>query len=114
MARDTTKTPRSLRIAFFGLLAILVLAPLPFGSNRLWAWSFLSIVIGLLTLLWTYGVVRMPGSIRIPVRRHLPATIMFGLAIIWFLIQASAFAALLKSAAMDSPPSQLTAAIRNL
>ncbi|MBT3398905.1 MAG: hypothetical protein HN420_02835, partial [Rhodospirillaceae bacterium] len=99
MARDTTKTPRSLRIAFFGLLAILVLAPLPFGSNRLWAWSFLSIVIGLLTLLWTYGVVRMPGSIRIPVRRHLPATIMFGLAIIWFLIQASG----LTPAAWDHP-----------
>jgi len=99
MARETTKTPRSLRIAFFGLLAVLVLAPLPFGSNRLWSWSLLSIVIGILTLMWAYGVVRTPGSIRIPLRRHLPATVMFGLAIIWFLVQASG----LTPAAWDHP-----------
>lgn len=99
MARETTKTPRSLRIAFFGLLAILALAPLPFGSNRLWAWSFLSVFVAFLTLFWAYGVVRTPGSIRIPWRRHLPATIMFGLAIIWFMVQASG----LTPAAWDHP-----------
>lgn len=99
MARDTTQTPRSLRLAFFGLLAVLVLAPLPFGSNRLWAWSFMSMVIGMLTLLWVYGVLRMPGSIRIPWQRHFPATVMFALAIIWFLIQASG----LTPAAWDHP-----------
>lgn len=99
MARDISKTPRSLRITFFGLLAVLVLAPLPFGSNRLWAWSLLSIVVGLLTLLWAYGVVRTPGSIRIPWHRHMPATVMFGLAIVWFMIQASG----LTPAAWDHP-----------
>ena len=82
-------TSLALRVAFAGLLALLVLAPLPFGSNRPWAWSLVAIGVALTLLIWSVGVYRTPGPVRIPWRRHLPATIAFLLAIVWFFLQAS-------------------------
>lgn len=79
----------ALRVAFAGLLALLVLAPLPFGSNRPWAWSMAAIGVALTLVVWSVGVARTPGSIRIPWARHLPATVAFLLAIAWFFTQAS-------------------------
>lgn len=94
-----SENPRTLRIAFVGLLALLVLAPLPFGSNRPWAWSLVSLSVALCTAFWAFGVIRTPGSVRVPWRWHLPATVMFILAILWFLLQASG----LTPAAWDHP-----------
>lgn len=88
---NTSRPPTSLalRVAFGGLLTLLVLAPLPFGSNRPWAWSLIAIGVAVALLIWAIGIYRTPGAIRIPWRRHLPATIAFGLAIVWFFLQAS-------------------------
>ena len=38
--------------AFWLMLVTVALAPIPFGSNRPWAWSLLSLVVGGLILLW--------------------------------------------------------------
>ena len=40
------------------LLLIVVLAPLPFGSNRPWAWSLLALVTGGLLVLWAWRLWR--------------------------------------------------------
>jgi O-antigen ligase len=40
------------------LLLIVALAPLPFGSNRPWAWSLLALVTGGLLLLWAWRLWR--------------------------------------------------------
>ncbi len=82
-------SPFALRLAFGALLALLVLAPLPFGSNRPWAWSLLSIGVAVTLLIWAFGVSRTSGAVRIPWKRHLPATVAFLLAIVWFFVQAS-------------------------
>lgn len=42
----------------YALLMIVALAPLPFGSNRPWAWSLLALVTGGLLLLWTWRLWR--------------------------------------------------------
>lgn len=87
-----TSVPHSsfaLRIAFGALLALLVLAPLPFGSNRPWAWSLIAIGVAITLVIWAVGVARTPGAIRIPWKRHMPATAAFLLAIGWFFLQAS-------------------------
>ena len=34
------------RIAFWAFLLIVILAPLPFGANRPWSWSLLSLLLG--------------------------------------------------------------------
>ncbi len=36
----------------YGLLALLVLAPLPLGANRPWSWSLLCVLVSLLMALW--------------------------------------------------------------
>lgn len=89
MNTSRPSTSLALRVAFAGLLALLVLAPLPFGSNRPWAWSLVTIGVALALLSWAIGTYRTPGGIRIPWRRHLPATIAFLLAILWFFLQSS-------------------------
>jgi hypothetical protein len=38
------------RLVYWGLIMVLALAPLPFGANRPWSWSLLSLVVGLLLI----------------------------------------------------------------
>lgn len=76
-------------LCFWLLAAVVVLAPLPFGSYRAWAWSALSVAIGILLLLWSFAAARKPGTVRIPWRAlALPATV-FAVLMLWFLLQAS-------------------------
>lgn len=89
MSSSVPHTSFALRIAFGALLALLVLAPLPLGGNRPWAWSLIAIGVALTLVIWAIGVARTPGAIRIPWQRHLPATVAFLLAIFWFFLQAS-------------------------
>ena len=39
----------------FGLVLLVVLSPLPLGSNREWSWSLCALVAGFLALLWVLG-----------------------------------------------------------
>jgi O-antigen ligase len=55
------------------LLLIVVLAPLPFGSNRPWAWSLLALATGVMLVLWSWRCWRASappvvaaGRVRIP------------------------------------------------
>lgn len=74
---------------FRGLLAVVVLAPVPFGANRPWAWSLLAVLIGLLAggwaLLAIFGRCRAP----LPAGRLAAAAIPFGLAMLWAVAQTS-------------------------
>ena len=40
------------RWLFYALLGLLVWLPIPFGSNRAWAWSFMEIYVYILFLIW--------------------------------------------------------------
>jgi hypothetical protein len=40
------------RLTFAGLLTLVALAPLPFASNRPWSWSLLSLLVGMLLVMW--------------------------------------------------------------
>ncbi|MBT3170322.1 MAG: hypothetical protein HN333_02690, partial [Rhodospirillaceae bacterium] len=52
------------RFTYWVLLIVLALAPLPFGANRPWSWSLLSLVIGILLILWVLTALRDPGKVR--------------------------------------------------
>lgn len=87
------------RFIFWALMTVVALAPLPFASNRPWSWSLLSLLIGVLLILWAITIflerkVYRTGRQRrslIQVRsvRHLPATLIFLGLIVWFAVQAS-------------------------
>lgn len=78
------------RIVFYGLLVLIALAPLPFGSNRPWAWSLLSLWVGVLVLLdaVTAGFDPVRGESRFMRRIALPF-LLFLPVIIWIILQAT-------------------------
>lgn len=78
------------RFVFYGLLALIAIAPLPFGSNRPWAWSILSLWVGILVLLDAVAAFADPvrGESRFMKRIAIPA-VLFIPVIIWIVIQAT-------------------------
>ncbi len=77
------------RAIFAGLLMLLAIAPLPFGSDRPWAWSFVAMVVGALLLAWgvfaAFSRDHQPASIR-PI---LPAVVLFLLVVAWAAAQTA-------------------------
>ena len=65
------------RLPYWLLLIVVALAPLPFGANRPWSWSFLSLVVGILLILWVLSALRDPGKVRAAWRHHWLATCLF-------------------------------------
>ncbi len=78
------------RFVFCGLLALIAIAPLPFGSNRPWAWSILSLWVGILVLLDAVAAFADPvrGESRFMKRIAIPA-VLFIPVVIWIVIQAT-------------------------
>jgi len=71
---------------FIGLMLLVVLSPLPIGSNRPWSWSLCAVVISLLTAAWAIvNSGRKGGAGRMP--PPLIPTILLALACIWALVQ---------------------------
>ena len=73
---------------FWALMATIALAPLPFGANRPWAWSALSLAVGVLLVLWAWAAIGDARQVRIPWRLHGPATALFGAVAAWLLLQS--------------------------
>lgn len=76
-------------MVFWGMLGLLAWAPLPFASNRPWSWSLLSLVIGVLLVLWSLAALRQPHLIRLPWRRCTGAVLLFLLACLWAFVQTT-------------------------
>ncbi len=81
--------PRWESIVFWALLAVVLLSPLPLGSDRPLPASLLGAAIDALVLAWgagvLLGVVRPHGCLR----RLLPAAALFGATVAWACVQAS-------------------------
>ena len=54
-------------VLFVGLMLLVVLSPLPIGSNRPWSWSLCAVVISLLTAAWAIVNLGKKGQVsRMP------------------------------------------------
>lgn len=80
-------SPRS--FIFWSLVTVIALAPLPFGSNRPWSWPLLSLLVGLLVVLWAVAALRDHSIARIEWQRSRMFVIPFFILVLWFLTQAS-------------------------
>lgn len=78
------------RICFAGLLLLVVLAPLPLGSNREWSWSLCVLAAGVLTLLWAFTRLGNAPPLRIWLHWSIPA--LFLLACAWAFAQQAGWA----------------------
>lgn len=69
------------------LLAVVLLAPLPLGSNRPWAWTLMGVLVGLLLTAW--AVLVLAGKARAPISfaRIMPVAVPVGLVMGWAAVQ---------------------------
>jgi len=85
-----TATPGN-RALFPALMALVVLAPLPFAAQRPWAWTFLATLTGVLLVIWAglgwVGWARAPISAR----RLGPILVPFALTMAWATIQTQSW-----------------------
>lgn len=70
-------------VVFRLLLAAILLAPLPLGANRPWAWSLLAILVGALAGAWSLLTLRGRGHAPVPPGRLRAVAILFGFALAW-------------------------------
>jgi len=75
------------RAAFWLLLALILWAPVPLGSNRPWAWAILEIGLFTAGLLWLAGYARRETRPSAAVRAAWPALALLGLWLLFLLLQ---------------------------
>ncbi len=78
-----------IRLVFAGLLTVAVLVPLPFASNRPWSWTALSLVVGLLLVLWSLAAWRDHRAIAVSWRQLRAIVPMFVAVVVWITLQTS-------------------------
>ena len=76
-------------VIFRLLLAVIVLAPLPLGANRPWAWSLLAVLTGLLLGAWALLVLSGRCRAVVSMARLQPMMVLFGIALCWAAVQTS-------------------------
>ena len=78
------------RVLVLLLMLLVVLSPLPLGSNREWSWTLCSLLAAVLTLLWalTRGW-RRDETVQ---AAHAAIPLLFVMVCIWVLIQAATWA----------------------
>tara|TARA_R110000751_G_scaffold301598_1_gene414297 strand:- start:10808 stop:12193 length:1386 start_codon:yes stop_codon:yes gene_type:complete len=78
------------KIVFYGLLALIALAPLPFGGNVPWAWSLMSLWVGVLVVVDAVACLLSPpeGERRFLKRIKIPM-ILFFIVVAWIVVQAT-------------------------
>lgn len=76
------------RLSYWLLLLVVALAPLPFGSNRPWAWSLLSLCVAGLVVIWAIAAIIDVNTIQTSWGRYRPLLVLFGLFIAWSCFQA--------------------------
>ena len=80
-----TTTKSEDRWLFYGLLAIILWAPIPFGSNRAWAWSILEIMVFSLFLAW---YIQFGKQLNVAyLKPYRPLLYIIGLTQLWVVIQ---------------------------
>jgi len=72
---------------FYTLLSLVVLSPIPVGSNRAWSWSLCALVISVLTLVWIGNIVWNKQTVSHSLPSFIP--VLFLIPCIWSVFQVS-------------------------
>jgi len=75
------------RAAFWLLMALIIWAPIPLGSNRPWAWAILEIGIFSAGLLWLAGFTRRETGIGAVPRAAWPALVLLSIWLAYLAVQ---------------------------
>lgn len=86
MRASRTRTTHAPRL-YLALLLLMVWLPIPLGSNRVWAWAPMEVVVYLMAALWLWGYARGRLMVSSAFRRAAPVLILFGLWLGYGLVQ---------------------------
>ncbi|WP_417781930.1 O-antigen ligase family protein [Terasakiella pusilla] len=75
------------KITFYGFLTTILLAPLPFGSNREWSWTTLALLIGLWVFLDTLPFNQQENKEKSQLKKLLFPALLFSLFCGWSFLQ---------------------------
>ncbi len=75
------------KLTLYPFLFVILLAPLPFASNRPWSWTLLSLLVGILVLWEMLSSGGESRNNRRFMKRMIPGVALFGLAILWIVFQ---------------------------
>ncbi len=74
---------------FYLLLSLVVLSPIPIGSNRPWSWSLVALIVSILTLVWIGNSIWNKQVVSLSLPSFIP--FLFLIPCIWTVLQFSAF-----------------------
>ena len=75
--------------AFWFFVALVVLAPLPYGSAHLWSYSLLSIVTAVALILWVLATLFDDSCYGVPVRKLAYPGLLLAVVMLWIFVQGS-------------------------
>jgi O-antigen ligase len=88
MREQSNRVNLAEHVVFVGLVSTLMVAPLPFGADRPWAWSLLAVVVGGLVLIWGAVAAASRTHQTASLRPIFPALALFTLVLIWAAVQS--------------------------
>ncbi len=71
------------------LLLLVILAPLPLGSNREWSWTLCAFTVGLITLGWVLQSILRPQQVSSSLKP--PVIVLFLVVCAWAWLQTVAW-----------------------
>ncbi|MEX2648368.1 MAG: O-antigen ligase family protein [Alphaproteobacteria bacterium] len=77
-----------MRFAFWLLVGAVALAPLPFASNRPWAWSLLGTIVAVALIAWAIACLRGADAVPVAPRRVWVLLVLFAALLALFAVQA--------------------------
>ena len=77
-------------LAFWLLLGVVALAPLPLGANRPLGWNLMALAVGLLLVLWALAMLSDRKRLAIAGRRSWPMALLFLGTMLWLALQSLA------------------------
>ena len=72
---------------FWPVAVLVAMAPLPLASDKPWAWTSVSLIVGVLLMWWSISVFRAAAPIGVSWRQHGLTTLLACLLLAWFAIQ---------------------------
>ncbi len=83
----TDRSGRQGVVLYWLTLAVVLLSPLPFGSNRPWSWNLLVVLAGGLLVLWSLAHLRSATPAAIALRRVWLPAMLFCMTVLFALLQ---------------------------
>ena len=76
-------------IAFWLFLAVVILAPLPYGSVHLWSYSLLTILVGISLVLWAVAALLHEPLYAMHAKYYRIPALLLAVVLVWVLVQGS-------------------------